>query len=166
MLDPLSQSLSVLLLPLSIAGFAVSLGVAPLAPYHDVVTEEGMPALAVSLCRFQGASDGCSSSSAHVLAVRDRLQMSRVYTGGIATDMVHIHPVRNRPNEKFIGETMRGHLPSHKVGSLPDKELAVARWVASAGPKPARFGDKQVLAEAFDGAFPRLFHTMKSNSFR
>ena len=162
----LTLAVTLLAPPVTIARLAATPEVRPIARHRDVITREGVAALAMRLRATPVAHKSGADSSAQILTSRDGLKMSGIHTSPIAAKVIQVEPTGNWTNERFVSEPMRVDIAERTLTPGPDTELAVASEHLPASPEPARIGDKQVSAEAFDGACPVLFHTMKYNISR
>ena len=56
--------------------------------------------------RLTSLSRDVISASKDVLALRDRLKMSRVHAGAVATEVINLKTVRNRPDVHLVSDDM------------------------------------------------------------
>lgn len=98
---------------------------------------EGMAPFAMSLTSFSLPAYKSTNTTPHIFLMADGLDMGRIYTGTVSTEMVGLKPRRDGGYKSLIGPAVREHRLPRPIASATDAETSVVAPLAIACPLPA-----------------------------
>ena len=85
----------------------------------------------------------------YVLGLGDWFEVRGIHTGAISAEVVELEPSRNRPDQEFIGEPVRGDKPSWR--RVEDAVALIRMGAPFPAAEPGALGAPSPVAGAVEG---------------